>query len=229
MRGWGSHEDFADDFAVDVGESVIAAEVASGEFEVIDAEQVEQGGVEIVDVDSTGHDAVAEVIGFAVGEAGFDSAAGHPGAEALGLVFASVLIDGGFAAEVLAPGGASKLAAPEHERVFEQAACFEVFQEGSNGLIGLGAEFGKIATNVAVMVPSADGDLHETDAGFAELACEEAGAGEGVGVFSVDAVEIERGLGFVRKVDDARGVHLHAGGEFHVLDHAFHVGVALEV
>ena len=79
------------------------------------------------------------------------------------------------------------------------------------------------------MVPSADGDLDETYAGFAELASEEAGAGEGVGVFSVDPVEVEGGFGFVGKVDDARGVHLHAGGEFHVLDHAFHVGVALEV
>ncbi len=96
-------------------------------------------------------------------------------------------------------------------------------------MIGLGAELGKVATDVAVMVPSADGDLYETNAGFAELACEEAGAGEGVGVFTVDSVEVERGLGLVGKVDDARGVYLHAGSEFHVLDHAFHVGVALEV
>ena len=119
MRGWESREDFADDFAVYVGESVVAAEVAGGEFEVVDAEQVQHGGVEIVDMDSTGHDAVTEVIGFAVGEAGFDSAAGHPGAEAFRLVFASVLIDGGFSAEVLAPRGASKLTAPEHECVLE--------------------------------------------------------------------------------------------------------------
>ena len=38
------------------------------------------------------------------------------------LVLAAVLVDGRLAAEILAPRRAAKLAAPQHQRFFEQAA-----------------------------------------------------------------------------------------------------------
>src|SRR5262245_1934915 len=61
------------------------------ELQVIDAEQVEEGGVEVVDVGGViavgGF--VAEVVGGAEGEAGLDAAAAEPVGEAVGVVVAA--------------------------------------------------------------------------------------------------------------------------------------------
>lgn len=106
--------------SIDIGESVIAAEVTPGEFFVIEAELMQDRGVQIMQMDFAGDRAEAEVVGLAEGEAGFDAATGEPGAKALGLMLAAVFFDGRGAAEVLAPRRAAKLAAPDDERVFEQ-------------------------------------------------------------------------------------------------------------
>ena len=84
----GSREDLPHHLAIDVGEAEIAPLVAPRELLVIKTEEVQDGGVEVVEVDLSGDRTEAECIGLAVHEAAFDSAAGHPGAEALGLVFA---------------------------------------------------------------------------------------------------------------------------------------------
>lgn len=80
-----------DDVAVDVGEAEMAALEFIGETEVIDAEAMENGGVEVVDIHGVTGDVVAEVVGFTVGEAGFDAAAGEPEGEATGMVIAPVI------------------------------------------------------------------------------------------------------------------------------------------
>jgi len=73
-----SGEDFFDDVAVDVGEAVVAAGVVEGEAFVIEAHEVEDGGVEVVDVDAIGGDADPVFVGLAVGDAGFDACACEP-------------------------------------------------------------------------------------------------------------------------------------------------------
>jgi len=92
---------------------------------VIDTELVEDGGVEVVDVDGTGDefffgwidslsiradDVVAVVVGCTVGHAGFDSAAGHPCGEAARMVIAAIVVLGEFALRVC---GATKLSSPD--------------------------------------------------------------------------------------------------------------------
>ena len=135
-------DDLAHHFAGDVSEAVVAAEIAPGEVFVIEAEKVQDGGVEIVEMDSASDGAVAEFVGLAVHETSFDSAAGHPGAEAAWLVLAAVFFDGGGAAEVLAPGGAAKLATPDDEGLIEQAARLQIMDQSGAWLIGGGAGFG---------------------------------------------------------------------------------------
>ena len=44
---------------------------------MVEAHQVEDGGLEVVDVDLVLGDVEAEVVGFAVGDAGLDAAAGE--------------------------------------------------------------------------------------------------------------------------------------------------------
>ena len=62
-----SGEDGFDEAAVDVGEPELAALVGVGEPFVIEAEAVEEGGLEIVDVDGILDDVEAEFVGGAIG------------------------------------------------------------------------------------------------------------------------------------------------------------------
>ena len=70
------------DVAVDVGEAKVAAIVAEGEPFVIQAQQVEDGGVEVVMRDAVLDGVHAELVGSAVGNPRFDTAARHPHGEA---------------------------------------------------------------------------------------------------------------------------------------------------
>ena len=64
-----SRQQVADHVAGDVGEAEVAAAEAIGQPLVVDAEQVQDGGVQVVDVDRVRGDVVAEVVGRAVGDA----------------------------------------------------------------------------------------------------------------------------------------------------------------
>ena len=100
--------------------------VTVGEALVVDAEQVQDGGLEVVDVHAAVGDVVAEVVGFAVDVAGPGAAAGHPHGKATGMVVAAVVVVG---EPALREAGTAEFAAPDDQRVFEQAALFEVDEE----------------------------------------------------------------------------------------------------
>ena len=74
-----SSDDFADDAAGDVGEAEVAAGVAVGEFFVVEAEEVKDGGVEVVDVDFVLDGGEPEFVGGAVSATAFDAAADEDG------------------------------------------------------------------------------------------------------------------------------------------------------
>ncbi len=60
-----SGDQLRDDLAGDVGQAEVAPLEAVGEPRVVDAEQVEDRGVEVVDVDRVLDDVPAEVVGLA--------------------------------------------------------------------------------------------------------------------------------------------------------------------
>src|SRR6202030_4157320 len=60
-----SSENALDHLAGGIGQAVIATLVVEGELLVVDAEQVEHGGVEVVHLDRVFDDVVAEVVGLA--------------------------------------------------------------------------------------------------------------------------------------------------------------------
>ena len=68
----------SDDLARRVGQAVVAAVVGEGEPGVVEAEQVEDRGVEVVDVDAVDLGAEADGVGRAVDRAALDPRAGHP-------------------------------------------------------------------------------------------------------------------------------------------------------
>ena len=75
---------------MDVGQAEVAAGVAVGEGLVVEAEEVEDRGVEVVDVDLVLDGLEAELVGGAVDVAALDAAAGQPHGEAVVVVVAAV-------------------------------------------------------------------------------------------------------------------------------------------
>ena len=113
---WGLGKDGVGDFTVDVGEAKIATGVAEGEFFVVQAEQVQDGGVKVVHVEFVFNGHVSPFISGAVGIAGTNAAAGQPNGESLRVVVASIV--------VLGEGSPSEFAAPPNEGVLKQSSRF---------------------------------------------------------------------------------------------------------
>ena len=65
-------------FAGDVGKAVVAAAVVVGEAFVVDAQEVKDGGVEVVDVDFVFGDFGADFVSGAIADAAFGAAAREP-------------------------------------------------------------------------------------------------------------------------------------------------------
>ena len=83
---------------------------------MVDAHEVKDGSVEVVEVDGFFFGVVAVVVGRAVNGAWFDTAASHEHGEAVWIVVTSVFALGGW--------GAPEFAAPKNESFVEKAALF---------------------------------------------------------------------------------------------------------
>ena len=69
-----SSEDVLHHFAEDIGEAEVAALEPVGEPLVVDAHEMHEGGLKIVDVDFVHHGIHAEIVGRAIGQAGLHAA-----------------------------------------------------------------------------------------------------------------------------------------------------------
>src|SRR5581483_4710333 len=96
----------------------LAAVVEQGQLRVIQAETMQDGGVQIVDMDPILDGVQANVVGFAVSNTPLDAAAGHPDREAVGIMIA--------ARATLAHRRPAELAAPDDQRCLQQTASLQV-------------------------------------------------------------------------------------------------------
>src|SRR6266699_5808949 len=78
------------DFTEDVGEAEIAAGIAVGQLLVVDAQDVKQCGVQVVDGDAVLDGLESKLVGCAVANAALKAAASHEHGEAVGIVIAAV-------------------------------------------------------------------------------------------------------------------------------------------
>ena len=202
--GAGSGEDPADDLAEDIGETVVAALGTIGESGVIDPEEFEHGGVDVVDVDGVFDWFVAEFVGGAPLGAALDAAAGHPDGVGEHVVVAAV---------ALGHGGAAEFAGEDDEGIVEHAALFEVGDEGHAGAVDFGGFETDPVFDAAVVVPVFVVELDEADPAFGETAGDETVGGEGA-VAGGAAVEVFDVLGFCGHVHEAGDTGLHAEGHF---------------
>src|SRR6188508_3027511 len=99
-----------------VRETKVAALKAEGEARMVEPQQVENGGMNIVDVHAVLHGIEAEFVGLADDGAAFNAASGEPHGEGVDVMIPA----GGLA--VFTHGCASEFAAPNHQGVVEQAA-----------------------------------------------------------------------------------------------------------
>ena len=219
----GLGEDFFDDLAVDIGEAEISTLEAVGHAGVIEAEEMERGGLEIVDVDGVGEDIDAEVIGFAVGDAWFDAPAGHPRGVSVGVMVpapAFAVVE--FA---LDERGATEFAAPDDESILEETEALEILDEGGAGLIGiaaLGVEFGGQGI---MLIPASVHELNAAGTAFDQAPRHQAVMRESAWFIDLGPVAFENLLWFLRKVGEFGDAGLHperhfvlgdAGGDFGV-------------
>ena len=123
---FGSGEDLSDDLAADVCQAEIAARVAEGQALVIQAQEVQDRGLQIVDVDRVFDDVKTQIVGGAIERARLDAAAGHPHRECLRVMIAAQATMENRVA--FHHRRAAEFAAPNHERLIEQTALFEVAQ-----------------------------------------------------------------------------------------------------
>src|SRR5439155_1273364 len=145
VKEMSSGQDRFNHFAVNIGEAAVAAVMAEGELFVIDAEQVQNGGMEVIAVGFSGLGSPRPFVALAVSRTAFDAGAGQPGNEC-----AAVMVP---ASGALGEGHPAELGAPDEQRVFEHAARFKVFEQGGDGLIGSAGYGRKFFGNVAVIVP----------------------------------------------------------------------------
>src|SRR5438093_1223098 len=82
-------EEFVDNVTVDVGQPAVNAVMAEGEFFMVDAELMENGGVQVVTVGRIGGRFVRPFIALAVGDAAFEAGTSDPTGEGEWIVVAS--------------------------------------------------------------------------------------------------------------------------------------------
>lgn len=152
-----------DDISGNIGQSKIASTVRVRQPLMVKTEQVQDGRVQIVNVDLVGDGRKAERIGRTMDGATFDTAAGQPHRKAIGIVVASI--------SVLRRRRATKFAAPNNECFVEQAALFQISQQLCDWPVNVFAQPFITRIVFAVCIPGlaiSIVNLHEADALFTQ-------------------------------------------------------------
>ena len=159
-----SRHDLLNHMPMHIGQAAVDAVVAERQARVIDAEQVQHRRVNVVAIRRMLGRAERPLVAGPVGDAALDAAAGEPVCERERVVIA--------AQAALAARHTAELGRPHHDRVVEQAAAFQVLEEGGGRAVHAGAHVVMIALQVFVRIPvaaweavvGAGPDLHEAHA-----------------------------------------------------------------
>src|SRR2546421_5715976 len=87
--------------------------------------------------------------------------------------------------------GAAEFAAPDYERVVQEAALLEVLDQGGRGLVRVAALLGDVFRQVAVLVPTHVVELHEAHIALDQSPGQQAVASIRARLADFGAVEIE--------------------------------------
>src|SRR5947209_18460782 len=98
---------------MNVGQAIVTALETIGQFLVVEAEQVQDGRLVVVNMHRPIGDAKTQVVGRPVGDARLDAAASHEDGVAVRMMIAAEVLAAGRA--TLAERGSAKLAAPQNQ------------------------------------------------------------------------------------------------------------------
>ena len=214
------------------GEPRVEALELEAELLVVDAHEVQDGGVQVADMAPVYDGFVAEFVGFTISSAAFDSGAGHEVGESFGIVIASIA--------ALADRLAAELSAPDDEGFVEQTALLQVGKERGNWLVDLGAMDFQVFLDAIVGVPvlllmaAALIDLDEPNTSLDQAAGDETLAAKRsrterermLGLWVVQAVQLFGGSGLSSEIKRFRGGCLKLKGQFVAGDAGLQLGVA---
>src|SRR6187431_2504354 len=93
---------------------------------MVDTKAMQDCRLEIVHVNRILDHVESKVIGRAMGDASFDAAAGHPERECPTVMITTIIL---VVRASLRIDGAAKFAAPDHERIVDHPALFEIGDE----------------------------------------------------------------------------------------------------
>ncbi len=141
-----------------------------------------------MDVHRVFGDVVAEVVGFSVISAAFDSGTGHPFGVTSWMVVATVIC---FGQTALTVNGPSKFSAPDHQRVVQHAALFQILHQCVTRLVDDAALATNVVGKVAVLIPLADKHLSESHAAFGHAAGQQAICREGPRLGNVGTIHFQ--------------------------------------
>src|SRR5216684_286514 len=134
-------------YSGDVSQAEIAAGVTIGELLVIESQQVQDGGVHIVNMHAILDGVVAEFIGCAIYKPGLHASARHPHSVAVRIVVATVT--------KLRPRRAPELPGPDDQRIFQQPPGLQILQQPGDRLVDLESQLRMALRNLGVLVPIA--------------------------------------------------------------------------
>src|SRR5262249_46091240 len=188
------------DLAMNVGQAHVAATESNRQTLVMDAEEVEDRGVKIVDFDLVGDRVISIIVGGTVDGSASDSSAGEPDGEPVGIVVAAV--------SPLRHRRAAEFARPDDEGGIEQAASLEVAkQAGDRAVDGAGVVLVS-GFQGRVLVPAVAADLGAGQLGGTGPALDQATREQAEPAVDlcrliplVQAVEPLRRRGFSREVE----------------------------
>src|SRR5439155_18159067 len=161
------------------------------EFRVVEAEQMENGRVQVMHVHLVRGCVETEIIGLTNRNPRFHAAASQPGREAIRMMIATII------AAALDHRGATKLAAPNYQRRVEQSALLQVLDKRGAGLIGIFAILFQVVYQIPMLVPRFVKELDKPHPPFNQPPRKQTVHCEG-GFARLDAVHVEDMLGLFR-------------------------------
>jgi hypothetical protein len=155
---------------------------------MVDPESMQKRGLKVVDGQDPLHRLISKFVSRAVDVTGLEAAARQPERKSVAVVVAALVL--------LRDRQPSELTRPEHDRLVQQPALFEIADQGRAGLVGLGAERFERLGVLGVRIPglAAQEKLDEPHTAFNEAAGDQA-AGS---IFPGDRVGPGRGSNLPR-------------------------------
>ena len=154
--------------AMNVGQAEVAALIPVGQTFVIDAEHVQDGGVEVVNMDPVFRDVVAVIVRGSMGIPGLSPATGHPNRVATGVMVPPEIVGVELSLAIIRP---PEFPAPNDQGILKHAPLLKIGNKGGGGLVGLLALSLDAAGQTTVLIPTFVIKLNESHPFFGQPSC----------------------------------------------------------